>query len=159
MTVDATTCQHEAAHAAAAIWFGGRPVKCVRVDHPDVGVAGKVTTEHERDLGPEDLIVNLVGWMADGEHPGTWPPTWPVAENEIESVGALVRFLELDEDGYREIVGLAEKLLANPAFQRLMRLIARALHRSPVHDGESVEILRKAAGIPTPSEGAIPCST
>ena len=158
MTADPATCRHEAAHAAAAIWFGGRPVRCVRVDHPSPGVAGKMTTSHERDLGPEDLIVNLVGWMAD-EHPGTWPPIWPVAEDEIECVGALVRFLDLDEDAYREIVGLAEALLANADFRRFMDLIARALAACPVLDGEAVEILRRAAGIPTPSEGAIPCST
>jgi hypothetical protein len=154
------TCRHEAAHAAAAIWLGGRTIRCVRVDEPDLGVPGKMTAERERDLRPEDLIVNLVGWMADGECPGTWPPTWPVAEDTAEGVGVLVKRLGLDEAGYREIVGLAEKLLANPDFQRLMLLVARALHLAPVIDGESVEILRKAAGVPThPTEGALPCST
>jgi hypothetical protein len=120
-----------------------------------------MTAERERDLRPEDLIVALVGWMADDECPGTWPPPWRrVAEVGTDGVGALVKRLGLDEAGYREIVGLAEKLLANPDFQRLQRLIARALAIAPVIDGESVEILRKAAGIPTPpTEGAIPCST
>jgi hypothetical protein len=150
MIASEATCRHEAAHAAAAIWFGGRPVKCVRVDHDVYGELGRVTTEHERDLGPEDLIINLVGWMADGEHPGTWPPTWPVDEDEDESVGALVCYLELDEAGYRELVDQAERLLADPAFQRLQGLIARALHLAPVLDTESVEVLRKAARIPDP---------
>jgi hypothetical protein len=81
--------------------------------------------------------------MASTPAPG--PPTWPVAEDEIEGVGVLVKHLRLDEAGYREIVGLAEKLLADPDFQRLRGLIARALHLAPVLDGESVEILRKAA--------------
>jgi hypothetical protein len=153
------TCRHEAAHAAAAVWLGGRSIHYVRVDG-DVDVPGRMTAERERDLVPEDLIVNLVGWMADGECPGTWPRTWPVAEDSAEGVGVLVKRLGLDEAGYREIVGLAEKLLANPDFQRLMHLIARALSIAPVLDGESVEILRKAAGVPTPpTEGALPCST
>jgi hypothetical protein len=161
MIADASTCRHEAAHAAAAIWLGGRSIRCVRVDWPDVDVPGRMTAERERDLAPEDLIINLVGWMCDGEYPGTWPPTWPVAENTAEDgVGVLVKWLGLDEAGYREIVALAEKLLADPDFQRLQGLIARALHFAPVIDGESVEILRKAAGIPTPpTEGAIPWST
>jgi hypothetical protein len=117
---DAATCRHEAAHAAAAIWFGGKKIRCVRVDWPDVGVPGSMTTERERDLIPEDLVTGLIGWMADDECPGTWPPPWRrVAEVETDGVGALVKRLGLDEAGYREIVGLAEKLLANPDFQRL----------------------------------------
>jgi hypothetical protein len=150
MIADEAICRHEAAHAAAAIWLGGRSIRCVRVDWPDVGVAGSMTVERERDLRPEDLVIGLIGWMADDEHPGTWPPTWPVAEDERDGVGALVKQLGLDEAGYREIVGLAEKLLADPDFQRLHGLIARALHLASVIDGESVEILRKATGVPEP---------
>jgi hypothetical protein len=148
---DASTLRHEAAHAAAAIWFGGRPVKCVRVDHDVYGELGRVTTEHERDVGPQDLIINIVGWMADGEYPGIWPPPWRLAKRmKVDGVGVLVRYLELDEAGYRELVDQAERLLADPAFQRLQGLIARALQIAPVIDGESVEILRKAAGVPDP---------
>jgi hypothetical protein len=150
MSTNESTRMHEAAHCAAAIWFGGRSIRCVRVDWPDVDVPGETTVERERDLRPEDLIIRLVGWMEDGECPGAWPPPWPVAEDSAEGVGVLVKHLGLDEAGYREIVALAEKLLADPDFQRLQGLIARALHIAPVIDGESVEILRKAAGIPEP---------
>lgn len=146
-----STEAHEAAHAAAALMLGGRSIRCVRVDWPDVGVPGKMTCERQRDLRPEDLIVSIVGWMADDECPGTWPPPWRrVAEVETDGVGALVKHLDLDEDGYREIVSLAEQLLADPDFKRLQGLIARALQLAPVLDGESVEILRRAAGIPEP---------
>jgi hypothetical protein len=69
---------HEAAHCAAALWFGGRPVKRVRVDNPEVDINGKVETSIEREFGPEDLIINLLGWMADPqEREGGWPPSWP----------------------------------------------------------------------------------
>jgi hypothetical protein len=93
--------------------------------------------------------------MADGDHPH-WPPEWPVDEDEADGVGKIVRLLNLDEQQYRELVALAERLLADPDFQRLMYLIARALDAAPVLDRESVEILRIAAGIPNPIEGVTP---
>jgi hypothetical protein len=75
------TRRHEAAHTAAAIFFGGRPVDCVRVDHPDVGFRGRMLSTLQRELGAEDVVIHLVGWMVDGTHPN-WPPSWPVAEDE-----------------------------------------------------------------------------
>ena len=145
-----STEAHEAAHAAAAIWLGGRSVRCVRVDWPDVGVPGKMSAERKRDLRPEDLIINLVGSMADDDCPGPWPPRWPVDTAEVDGVGAVVQQLGIDEAEYDDLVAAAAKLLADPAFRRLQGLVERALHLAPVIDGESVEILRKAAGIPEP---------
>jgi hypothetical protein len=34
--------------------------------YPEPGIAGRMTSSLERDLGPEDLIISLLGWMADG---------------------------------------------------------------------------------------------
>ncbi len=45
--------RHEAAHTACALWFGGRPIESVRVDHPEPDIAGLTSTGLERDLGPE----------------------------------------------------------------------------------------------------------
>jgi hypothetical protein len=84
MIAERSTSQHESAHAAAAIWFGGRRVDCVRVDHPEVNVAGKMSSTLQRELGPQDLVVHLIGWLASGDHPN-WPPTWPVAEDETDA--------------------------------------------------------------------------
>jgi hypothetical protein len=157
---DGAMRRHEAAHAAAAVWLGGRSSRSVRVDHPDVKVAGQLEAGWTRDIGVEDLVIALIGWLADGEHPGTWPPSWPVAEDEIEGVGLLVNFLGLTEEAYGEVVRLTEGLLANEDFRRLMSLISRALCRCPVIDGESVDSLRRAAGIPDfQREGAALCST
>lgn len=158
MISDEATRRHEGAHASAAVWFG-RPVRCVRVDEPRVGVAGTVALDWEREYGPTDVIVAVIGWLADGTHPN-WPPSWPIDEDELDGVGRLVRLLRLDEKAYLALVGLAEKVLADPDFQRLMNLIGRALADAPVLDTESVEILNRAAGVPTSStEGATPCST
>jgi hypothetical protein len=151
MIASEATCRHEAAHAAAAIWLGGRKIRSVRVDEPDVGVPGMVLVETKRDLGPEDLAIALIGWMVDDERLVAWPPPWRLAKRtKSDGVGALVNHLGLDEAEYDEVVGLVEKLLADPDFKRLMGLIARALQIAPVLDTESVEILRRAAGIPDP---------
>src|SRR5262245_11970444 len=152
--MDRSTELHEAAHASAAIWFGGRPVHCVRVDYPDVRVAGRVTSTLERDLGPEDVAIHLIGWMAGGDHPN-WPPPWPIAEDELEDIRWLIRILDLNEEQYEGCIALAEKLLADESFRRLMHLVAGALRVAPVIDRESVEVLTTAAGIPAPPpEGA-----
>ena len=160
MVSEQGTRRHEAAHAAAAVWFGGRRVDCVRVDEPQDRVAGSVNTTLQRELGAVDLVISLVGWMADLDERTNWPPRWPVAEDEADAVGKLVRGLGLNQKAYEALVDLAEELLATPEFQRLVELISRALAVAPVLDAESVQILRRAAGVADPEpEGATPCST
>jgi hypothetical protein len=137
------TCNHEAAHAAACIWFGGRAVQCVRVDHPEPGTNGQVLSELGPDLiQPRDAVVALVGYMTDGS--ADWPPEWPVHKDEVEALGLIVRALKLDEENYRRLIGVAEDLLENMDFRRLMDAIATALGRVPAISGEELEELRLA---------------
>ena len=147
---DRATRRHEGAHVSAAVFFG-RPVRCVRVDQPEIGIDGTVDLDWDREFEPTDLITALVGWWADGTHPN-WPPSWPIAEDELDSVGKLVRLLGLDEEAYVALVQLAERVLADPNFQRLAGLISRALADAPVLDTESVAILARAAGIQSAKE-------
>jgi hypothetical protein len=146
---DRATCLHEAAHASAALVLGGRRVERVSVDEADV--AGRVTMPLTREaVGPEDLIISLIGWMADGTHP-SWPPAWPVREDELDEVGTLVRALALGREQYESLIQIAKKLLRAPEFRRLMNLVARALAEAPVIDEEGVRILYEA-GTPIPEQ-------
>ena len=87
--------------------------------------------------------------MACGTH-REWPPPWPVDVDAAEGIGLLVRHLKLSERQYKGLVGVAEDLLDDPAFQRLMDLIDRGLARSPILDAESVRLLCEALDVPEP---------
>ena len=102
------------------------------------------------ELGIEDLIVSLVGWIGDPDLPerAMWPEPWPVRENAPEHVGTIVRRLGLSEGQYRGACELAIDLVEKPAFKKAVSLVARALMRAPKIDHEGLEILREAAGIP-----------
>jgi hypothetical protein len=151
---DQATRLHESAHAAAAVFLGGRRVDCVRVDWPEPNIPGRMTSTLERDLGPEDLVVSLVGWMVDPDDRPNWPPRWPVDADEADAVGKLVRALGLNQEAYGKLIELAEEVVADPHFRRLMGLISRALAAAPVIHTESVAILARAAGFPDPAEEA-----
>lgn len=148
---DPATARHEAAHLLALHLLGaGRKVKRVWVDGRDDGIAGKIETELERDIGPQDLVIALVGWMTDGECPRKWPPSWPVDEDEYDAVGRLVRVLKLSEEQYLGLVDVAEDLVAESVFAEKVGFYARGIATAPSMDFESTEILREAAGIPKP---------
>ena len=128
----ASTRRHESAHAAACLWLGaGRRITCVRVDHPDPNALGRMSSELDREINASDFAINVIGWMADGTHPGEWPPPWPVDEDAADGIGLLVRHLKLNEYQYQRLIQVAEELLADPDFQRLMRLIDRPWPERP----------------------------
>jgi hypothetical protein len=88
-------------------------------------------------IEPSQIVICLAGyWFEDPD----WPPIGP--------------------EEYEQFCDLTRRLLESPDFQRLARLIEKALIQAPRLDHESVEILRKAAGIPSSkTQGAATCST
>ena len=111
-----------------------------------------MTSTLERDLGPEDLVVSLVGWMVDPDDRPNWPPSWPVDVDEADAVGKLVRALSLNQEAYEKLIELAERLVEMAEFKRLMQPLSSALADVPVLDHESVQILSRAAGFREPAE-------
>src|SRR5262245_41635628 len=109
------------------------------------------STLEERELGIEDVVVSMVGWLGDPDCRWQWPPPWRPPENAPEKLGRLVRVLGMTQSQYETCAELAHQLVNNPAFRQAVGLVvARALMVAPRLDHESTEILRKAAGVPQP---------
>jgi hypothetical protein len=132
------TCRHEAGHVAALVMVGRLP-RQVRVDRPDVDLAGVV----HLDLGDVDhqlaldmIVVILLGPMSEPR--AGWPPEWPIdpddPEEEIAKLSTLAAYLDLEEADWWSLVRQANHLLGSPAFLRIRGLIEAALSRIPALD-------------------------
>ncbi len=134
---------HEARHTVTS-WFFEVPVESVAVGvHSHV--EGEMWTVSGREIGPEDLIISLTGWMGDPNLPpdAEWPERWPVRENAPEGIGSIVRRLGLDQETYERLCGVAEQLVELERFKEATRLVARALMVAPRIDREGLELLRE----------------
>lgn len=151
-----SVCFHEARHAVAALWMAdGRTVDLVRVDRPEHGIAGSTLYSLHLTNGA-DVVIRLIGWIGDPDlDEREWPPPWPEAREErLENLGGMITKLDLTEEQYGKCSEQARRIAADPAFRRHVDLIASALAQAPVLDGESVQILREASGIPAGQEAA-----
>jgi hypothetical protein len=144
MVIDlyAATARHEAAHAAACIRLG-RPIEYVRIDRPHYDLLGEVRAPLVDEIRPREIVIVLVGHIADGRP--DWPPPWPVRRDEAESLGVLVEYLGVSEEKYARLITSAEAMVSDPEFQKLARLIERALLRVPVIGGEDIYALCQAS--------------
>jgi hypothetical protein len=137
---------HEAAHTVMALQLG-YVVHEVRIDAPEDGTRGWCDLDRdERALELGDLLVELAGGLVspDGssEYEG-WPPTWPVlpGRGDQGQVRALIRALSIPEHIYHRMCEMAEELVAEPEFRRLVLRVSAALERVPVLGRHDIEYL------------------
>ena len=152
------TARHEASHASACVWFGGRPPEFVSrtTGHGWPGEeVGRCYAPIIDEIGCRDVVVALVG--DSSEDAPDWPPAFDDARKEKrEALATLIRVLHLTEEVYSELVTAARELLDDDDFCRLRDALARALHRVPRLEREDIEAL---ACIYRPEQEEIPCST
>jgi hypothetical protein len=126
-----STGNHEAAHAVGFIAATGRVPLEVRVDRPDLEIAGRCTIDLDNaELECGHLIGTLMGPLAEGEviH---WPPSKDATGDE-RAAALLVEHLELSKGQYRTALALADHLLTEHQTRRMHALIAQGLSRVPV---------------------------
>ncbi|MGH2966320.1 MAG: hypothetical protein ACRDMH_13220 [Solirubrobacterales bacterium] len=153
MTPASKIRSHEAGHAAGLIWNGHLP-RIVRADHsgpedyngavhPDLGDG------IDRDLAGDLMLSVLLGGMCEGD--GSWPPLWSeldhgrlkfkVATGDALALVRLVEYLDMDEDGYDAMVGIALHVRDDANFKAIHALIADALDRAPFITGPQLRTL------------------
>lgn len=157
------TTTHESAHAALAIAAAGMVPEQVRVDNPDLGIAGRCTANW-RDHSPDAnwLTAVLGGPLSEGVVLG-WKPAKDAPTDDERIAATLVEHLGLERHEYLDALATAEYLLARDDVRAVVSLIARALARVPVLDERQ---LRELLGpwldhfkIEPRPEGALTCST
>jgi hypothetical protein len=120
---------HESGHTVAA-WRLGRQVEFVSVE-PDDGLWGRTRLHVSGEA--RDLVIRLAGYLAEGEAPVPWPPTFDEARTmKLENIGALVAELRLDRATYTKLANIALEMMADPDVRRAVALVASALLRVPV---------------------------
>ena len=117
------TRNHEAAHCAAALWFG-IAVECVDLDPPVV----HVTVDRERYF--EHLCVVLAGALGEGARL-RWPPHRNSEGGDERGAALLVAALGLDERGWARRARPHRRCSRIPEVVRVSRLLAYELR---VHD-------------------------
>jgi hypothetical protein len=132
---------HEAGHAIGLL-VNGHGVALVRVDHDVYGELGRCTADFSNssaDLGI--VIADMMGPMAAGEPPPSWPPDPDSLLRDERNLAILVDYLELDETDYRAAIALAAHLLDDPDVKAAHALLCQALWRAPVITGEQLREL------------------
>ena len=103
-------------------------------------------------------MIALAGYLSD-ETPG-WPPPYAKAcEEQLESLGTVIRVLDIDAEQYAQLVELTRKLLANEHFVRLRDSIARALTASRGSSARTSRRSDQVHGFPIPEHQEQPCNT
>ena len=129
--MDDVTANHEGAHVLGLIATTGRVPLEVRVDRPDLGIAGCCTIDLEdAELEYGHLIATLMGPLAEGEVI-RWPPSKDATGDE-RNAALLVEYLGLGEHEYRFALAFADHLLTEHQTRGMHALIAHALGRVPV---------------------------
>jgi hypothetical protein len=143
---------HEAAHAAAAIWFN-RPVAHVWREPGHVlpgETAGHARIPVGERIEPSQVAICVAGYLAEGR-PG-WPPDFEDAVHEpLEGLGFVLRKLGATRDQYEQTVAQTRELLADERLRRLRSSIARALAACPRLEREGIEALCRATATPIPN--------
>ena len=113
-----------------------------------------------------DLIVMiLLGPLAESKQ--GWPVKWPLDRNaasrDAQQLAVLADYLDLDGEGWLELVRQAEETAAGAAFNHLVSVIASALEKLEELDSEQVRFLLgpevcRRYDIEPVQEGAL-CST
>lgn len=148
-----SVAEHEAGHAACALLLG-IPIDGIEM-RPEQGVRGRARIE----MRPETVTLNhiaavLAGPLCSNEDGmsgcDTWPPPFPIPQTErssdLKKLGALCRFLRVNEAAYNRTIRLTEELIATPEFQQLHRLVSTMLHVMDEIDGESLLQMHRAFG-------------
>jgi hypothetical protein len=146
---------HEAHHCAVLCMAGMVP-KTVRTDWPDATTLGQCRIDWGDDGATREkavhvLISVLAGPMADGE---TWKDNWPIdpgrvsvhARSDAEHAARLAKFLRLDHAGWLHTVWRTRRLLASPAFRRLVVVIADRLEHVEYLDADDLVQLTTEEG-------------
>jgi hypothetical protein len=126
-----STGNHESAHVVGFIAATGRVPLEVRVDRPDLNIAGRCTIDlDDAKLEYGHLIGTLMGPLAEGKVI-RWPPSKDAVGDE-RNAALLVEHLGLGEHEYRAALAFADHLLTEHQTRGMHALIAHALSRVPV---------------------------
>lgn len=145
------TAEHESGHATAALLLGHH-IDGIEM-HPERGVRARSLIPMEPEsVTLEHIVIVLAGGMAstqaDGTGHDTWPPPWPIPRTKRSSdllkLGALCRWLRVDEATYRRTVELTRELIDSHEFRRLSRTIAALLDIADEIDGEELRRVHRS---------------
>jgi hypothetical protein len=132
VTVDRQrTSLHEAGHTAGLLIACRWLPKRVTADRPAERVLGRMELDWEtKALEPKLarglILAILLGPLAEECEPPTWPLDVEVDGDE-RHLALLAAHLRLEETDWRMLVTEAELIATSPTFQRLVRLLSRAL--------------------------------
>jgi hypothetical protein len=146
-----TVAVHEAGHTAATIMLRGRLPLSVTADRPKAGLAGSMEFDRSDDgidVRPHDFfVITLAGPLAEGASVPEWPleldPDRDRGDDE-RSLAVLASYLKLTEDEWLEVVDRARRLVESEDFNRIARVVARALELADELSGEEVRQLLPA---------------
>ena len=147
MTERQSTLAHEAAHAIGGLLAGHR-IGTVRLGATRKQPDEAGSTSFDFAATPEvdlygHLIAVLMGGMATGERPPSWPLQPDPDSRDSLAVARLVNHLKLSKFGYESAVALAAHWLADPLVKSAMATVAHALGQKGVLTDDQV---RKALG-------------
>jgi hypothetical protein len=135
------TIVHEAGHAVGLL-VNGHGVALVRVDHDVYGELGLCTADFTNSSADYGIVIaDMMGPMAAGDPPPSWPPDPDAIEKDERNLAILVEYLELDETAYKFAIAIAAHLLDDPEVKAAHALLCQALHRVPVITGEQLREL------------------
>jgi hypothetical protein len=132
---------HEAAHAAAACWFGVEVLEA-RVDRPGDAL-GHVRFRAKPGRAYEQLCVILAGAVSE-RRPITWPPCASVPGDQMLAARLVAR-IGMDRETWERATRLVTDVLALPEVRRAANAIARELHDRVVLTGDDVRHIYKSA--------------
>jgi hypothetical protein len=139
--------RHEAGHVAGLILTGRVPAR-VSADWPYEGAQGVTTLDFSNDgINPgsarDFIVMILLGPLAEAKQ--GWPLKWPLDRNaanrDAQQLAVLADYLDLDGEGWLELVRQAEETAAGAAFNHLVSVIAAALEKLEELDSEQVRFL------------------
>jgi hypothetical protein len=129
---------HECGHALGLL-LNGHGVKEVRVDHEVYGELGRVTADFTNSSADYGIVIaTLMGPMAEGDTPPSWPPDPDSTNRDEHNLGVLVEHLGLDEAAYKFAIAIAATWLDWHEVKGAMALLGQALHRVPVITGDQL---------------------
>jgi hypothetical protein len=141
------TALHEGAHVAALVLVRGKLPLRVSADRPAVDLAG-VTEINFADDGldetPADFLVVLLAPLLAESAPA---PSWPIqvgnghTRGDEHALAVLADHIGLTEADWLGIVERARRLITTHDFQRIARLVARALELKDELDADDLQQL------------------
>ena len=142
MTDQQSTLAHEAGHVVGGLLAGHR-IKVVVLHGLTKGQPREIaSTSFDFTASDVDLFGHLVavlmGPMAAGEPPPTWPPLPDPDSSDAMAIARLVNHLKLGKRDYRAAVALAAHHLDDPFVKAATATVADALGERGVLDDREV---------------------